>query len=122
MWPCLQSITLHNIDAKSENLDRFFEQHALTLKHVTMETIVLLDGTWTDALEKMSKVLNLKSACVKGYLIGVDPRQHWNLEPDIWAEQSDLQSQENRTREAIQDYLVKGGSCPLHDEVAHLQY
>lgn len=122
VWPCLQSIELENIDATSEHLHRFFEQHALTLKHVTMNTIVLLDGTWIDALEKMSQVLNLKSAYARGYLIGDDPRQQWTLEPDIWASRNDLRSQGNRTSKAIQDYLVKGGTCPLHDEVAHPQY
>lgn len=122
VWPCLLSIVLENIDATSEHLDGFFQQHALTLKHVTIATIVLLDGTWIDALEKMSRVLNLKSASARGFLIGEDPRQRWSLEPDIWAGHNDLRSQGNRTRKAVQEYLVKGGSCPLRDEVAHPQH
>lgn len=120
-WPCLESVALENIDAASENLNRFLEQHASTLKHVTMKTVRLLEGTWIDSLQKMNKILNLKSAYIRGDLLGEDPPQHWVLEPDIWAEYSDLRSQGNRTSKAIQDFLVQGGSCPLIDEDAHPQ-
>ena len=121
VWPCLESIALETIDTTSDNLNRFFEQHAFTLKHVSMRTIVLLDGTWTDALEHMNRILKLKSAYARGALLGKDPPQYWDLEPDIWAEHSDMRSQGNRTSKAIHDYLLEGGSCPLIDEVAHPQ-
>ena len=120
-WPCLESVALENIDAASENLNRFLEQHASTLKHVTIKTIRLLEGTWIDTLQNMNKILNLKSAYIRGELLGEDPPQHWVLEPDIWAGYSDLRSQGNRTSKAIQDFLVQGGSCPLIDEDAHPQ-
>ena len=46
--PCLESVALENIDAASENLNRFLEQHASMLKHVIMKTVRLLEGTWID--------------------------------------------------------------------------
>lgn len=120
-WPCLESITWENIDATSENINCFFERHASTLKHVTMRTMRLLEGTWIETLQKVNKVLNLKSAYIRGDLLGENPPQHWDLEPDLWAEHTDSRSQGNRTRKAIQDFLLQGGSCPLIDQDAHPQ-
>lgn len=120
-WPCLESIALENVDAAPENLNRFFGQHASTLKHVGMKTIRLLAGTWIETLENTSKTLNLKSAYVRGDILGEDPRQYWDLKPGVWTEHSDLRSQGNRTSKAIQDYLVQGGTCPLIDEDTHPQ-
>lgn len=120
-WPCLESVALENIDAAPNNLNCFFEQHASTLKHVAMKTVRLQEGIWVNTLEEMQKTLNLKSAYMRGDLLGENPPQHWDLEPDIWAEYNDLRSQGNRTSKAVQDFLVQGGSCPLIDEDAHPQ-
>lgn len=120
-WPCLACITLENIDAASDSLNRFFERHASTLMCVAMRNIRLLEATWVETLQKMNKVLNLESTYLGGDLLGEYPRQRWNIEPDTWAEDGDLRSQANRTRKAIQDFLVQGGSCPLIDEDAHPQ-
>ena len=62
-------------------------------------------------------MLQLKSAQLKGFLHGVDPYQYWDLD----GTNGGLTAQANRTREAIQNYLVHGGSCPLLDKVAHPQ-
>ena len=121
VWPCLESIALENIDATFDHWVYFFEQHASTLKHVTIKTIVLLDGTWVHALEKMSKILNLKSVYARGDLIGKNPPQHWDLEPDIWAEYSDFRSQKNQASKTIQNYLIESESCPLLDRLAYPQ-
>ena len=119
IWPCLESIALGNIDAASEDFNRFFEQHASTLKHVAMKTIGLQEGTWIATLERMNKVLNLESASMRGRILGEHPPQCWILEQDIWPEY--MQSQAIRTSKAIQDYLVQGGSCPLIDEGTYPQ-
>ena len=86
-----------------------------------MKTVRLQEGTWVKTLEDMQKVLNLKSAHMRGDLFGENPPQHWDLELDTWAEDNDLQFQGTRTRNAVQNFLVQGGSCPLIDEDAHPQ-
>ena len=121
IWPCLESFAIKNVDAAPKHLNCFFEHHASTLKHISMDTIRLVKGTWLETLEKMSKVLNLNSAYIRGEILGENPPQCWNLEPDLWAEYSDLRSQGNRTSKAIQEYLVYGGTCPLIDEDAYPQ-
>ncbi len=121
-WPCLESIALENIDAASETLSRFFEKHASTLKHVAMKHMRLQEGTWVETLERMKKALNLRSAYMRGDILGENPHQHWILAPEIWAEYGDLGSQGNRTRKAIEKYLVRGGdTCPLLDGDMHPQ-
>ena len=121
VWPYLESIALDMVDATFECWNHFFKQHASTLKHVTMRTIILLDGTWIDALEKMSQVLNLKSVYVSGHLIGKNPSQHWYLDAKVNTRSRHVPTQANLTSKAVEDYLVDGGSCPLLDEVAHPQ-
>ena len=120
VWPYLESIAMDCVDATFEDWNHFFKQHASTLKHVTMRTIILRNGTWIDALEKMSQVLNLRSVEASGSLIGLNPSQHWYLGPDVFTIFSTSPTR-NRTSKAVQDYLVEGGSCPLLDEVAHPQ-
>ena len=121
-WRCLESIALEKIDAASETLSRFFEQHASTLKHVAMRDMRLQEGTWVETFERMKKALNLKSAYMMGHILGENPHQHWILEPDLWVEYSDLSPQGARTRKAIENYLVQGGdTCPLLDGDMHPQ-
>ena len=119
VWPYLESIEMDNVDATFEDWNHFFEQHASTLKHVTMRTIVLRNGTWIHALENMSQVLNLTSVYASGNLIGLYPSQSWCLQHDICTRFSRLPNQANRNSKAIEKYLVEGGSCPLLDEIAH---
>ena len=123
VWSYLERIAISNIDATIEDWSHFFKRHASTLKHLTMRNIILQNGSWIDALEKMSQVLNLKSVYATGDLIGEDPSQHWYLGPDVEVEVKvyNMFLQANGTGEAVQDYLVKGGSCPLLDGVAHPQ-
>ena len=120
VWPCLESIAMDCVDATFGDWNHFFKQHASTLKHVAMGTIILRNGTWIDTLEKMSQVLNLRSVDASGSLIGLNPSQHWYLGPNACTIFSTSPTH-NRTSKAVQDYLVKGGSCPLLDEVAHPQ-
>ena len=122
VWPYLESIAMDNIDAMFSDWNHFFKRHASTLKHLTMRTIILRDGTWIDALEKMSQVLNLKSVYAEGHLIGKNPSQDWYLSAYVDTRFRRRPTQEYLTSKAVQDYLVEGGSCPLRDEVAHPQY
>ena len=121
VWPYLERIAISNIDATLEDWSHFFKRHASTLKHLTMRNIILQNGSWIDALEKMGQVLNLKSVYATGDLIGEDPSQRWYLGPDVEVRVNNVFTQANGTGEAVQDYLVKGGSCPLLDGVAHPQ-
>ena len=122
VWPYLESIAMDDVDATFSDWNHFFKRHAPTLKHLTMKTIILRNGTWIDALEKMSQVLNLKSVYAKGQLIGENPSQHWNLNAYVDTRFRRMPTQGYRTSKAVQDYLVEGGSCPLRDEVAYPQY
>ena len=125
VWPCLESISMDNVDATFEEWNHFFERHASTLKHVAMKTINLRNGTWIDALEQMSKVLSLKSVYADGQLFGDNPYQNWWLGHDTCNKYThvsrDKEIQANLTSKAVRDYLLEGGSCPLLDSVAHPQ-
>ena len=119
-WPFLRTVCFENIDTTDRDWVAFFNRHASTLKHVTFKTIRLMDGEWWEVLKDMRKGLQLSSAYVRGQLLGDDPPQCWLLEPDLWAEYSDMRSQGNRTSKAVQDYLMGAeGECPLLDDYAH---
>ena len=67
--------------------------------------------------EKMLKFLNLKDAKFEDSLTGAEPRQYWDLEPDAWHGYDDLQSQTNRTRIAVEKFMVEGTRCPLQQPI-----
>ena len=120
-WPRLRSVSFEYLDVDMEDLLAFFESHCSSLYTLNLITIRLLRGRWAEVLERMHATLSLKSAYVGGKLLGEDPYQTWIVEPSFLVEDDDLSDQGNRTRKAIQDYLVAGGSCPLRDEEAHPQ-
>lgn len=121
-WSCLRNVAFENIDTSDQDWVAFFVRHAPTLRDVTIQTIRLTSGSWPVVLEQMSRALKLETAYFRGDLLSSDPTQRWNLEPALWAEYSDLRDQGNRTRVALGDFLVSGGTCPLLDEEAHPQF
>lgn len=122
VWPDLESIAMDSVDATLGEWNHFFERHASTLKNVTIGTIILRNGRWIDALEKMGQVLNLKSIDAWDHLLGENPSQHWCLRHEGPHRSRDVPTQADLTSKAVRDYLLEGGSCPLLDRVAHPQF
>lgn len=121
-WPSLRVLYLDNIDAADQDWIAFFERHSPTLKHLSFRSIKLLTGGWPEALEHMQKCLTLESACVGEELVSAEyPHKRWLLEPHPHSSRRDVDSQGNRTRMAIESFLVERApdTCPLRDRNLH---
>lgn len=120
-WDFLTSVAFQCIDTDERSWVAFFCRHRDTLREVDFEDIRFLTGEWPSALEGMHNALSLTFARVQGRLAGEDPYQRWELDPLYPASYDDYTCHSNRTREAIEDYLIGWGDCPLHDEDEHPQ-
>ena len=69
----------------------------------------------------MAKILTLESASIRECLLGAELYHRWDLELAIWAWDSDLRDQGNRTSKVVEDYMVQRATYPLLAEVAHPQ-
>ena len=118
-WTCLTILSLECVEIIESDWLGFLERHASTLKELDLRSIELAYGSWVDVLEGTRKLLVLDCVSLSGRLTGISPQQHFELEPDTWASHRDMRSQGNRTREALENYLVSGGVCPLRDEEEH---
>ena len=121
-WPSLHELYLENMDAAHQDWLAFFERHSATLKHLSFRSIKLLSGSWPETLEHMQECLTLKSAHVGQDLISAEyPHKRWLLEPHLHMSHKDMRSQGNRTRVAIESFLVQRATdtCPLRDRVLH---
>ena len=82
----------------------------------------LLTGCWPETLEHMQKCLTIKSAHVGEQLVSTtSPLKRWLLEPRARMSRRDMRSQGNRTRVAIESFLVERATdlCPLRDRMWH---
>lgn len=125
-WDYLASVTFENLDTDEDSWAAFYFRHRKTLRHVGFGNIRLLSGEWASALQRMQQGLRLTSASVLSILRADAPPQCWaflSYDPETGVEiaHDDTRWQCNRTRKAIQDYLLNGGDCPLLDEVQHPQ-
>ena len=115
IWPDLRKVCFEGIDATQKDFVNFFKRHSSTIQSITLRSIRLMNGEWVDLLETMQECLNLKEAYFGYGITGNNPSQYWNLGPYQWASPDDVRFQSNRVRLAIEEYLVKGGSCPLRN-------
>lgn len=120
-WPHLHTIDLDSVDTRQDDWFRFFELHAASLKCLTLASIKLLDGNWPDVLERMQPLLNLEEARFGKDLRAVASNQMWSFEPGY--PDSEVGSvQVDRTRWALEKFMVNGGVCPLRDDETHPWY
>ena len=115
-WPFLKQICLSNFSTTGSDWLSFPQRHATTLRNMTIDYALLMEGSWIDVLEHMQEILTLECANVYYALIAYHPPQHWSLFAS-----EDTSDSNVKTREAIQEFLVKGGTCPLRDKEAHPQ-
>ncbi|KAL8774142.1 MAG: hypothetical protein Q9209_001250 [Squamulea sp. 1 TL-2023] len=121
-WPHLYIIRLDCIDTYEQDWLNFFKRHAKTIKRVALGTIRLMDGNWPDVLENMQNMLELDEVQFRKELIGLEPHlQMWRFDPPGCTSSKDDSVQENRTRWALEKYMIRGGICPLRDPDAHPQ-
>ena len=124
-WCNLRNVDLGCLEAAAGVLLAFFNRHAATLRTLRLQRILLSSGEWTKTLEVMQKGLNLLHVDIDGSLRGADPEQYWDCNPfEMHYEPEDFQAvkdQAVRTKSAIENYLIHGGSCPLFDQEAYPQ-
>ncbi|KAL8847268.1 MAG: hypothetical protein Q9221_007692 [Calogaya cf. arnoldii] len=120
-WSNLHTIKLDSMDTHGSDWVGFFQRHAGSLKHVSLSQIRLLDGKWLDVLERMQRLCKVEEAHFDLDLYGVAPVQKWILDIPDETRIEDDSIQANRTRWALEKFMVEGGVCPLPDEVAHPQ-
>ncbi|MCJ1288599.1 hypothetical protein MMC34_000127 [Xylographa carneopallida] len=67
-WSRLAWLDLRGVETKERYLVDFFQRHAETLKHLTMEDFCLTDSTssWVSVFEQMPEMLDLISADLRG--------------------------------------------------------
>ena len=120
-WNFLTTVDFQCLDTDEDSWVEFCSRHRKTLREVRLEIIRLTSGRWASVLQIMHNILTLTSTTLRGCLLGTDPPQYWPL--DYWGqiEPDDMSHQCNRTRIAVQEYLVDGGNCPLLDEERHPQ-
>ena len=117
-WQHLHTVEFECINTDEDSWIGFFERHAGTLRFLDIGTIRLVSGNWSDVLERMQALLSLEKANMEGHLIGNNPIQWWTLGCDGCKDSS---VQENRTRWALEEFMIRGGICPLRDQEAHPQ-
>ena len=115
-WQRLHTIKLDSVDAHEDDWMRFFDQHAATIKHLSLKMIRLLNGDWADVLRRMQEVLTLDEMHFNYHLYGDEPEQFWSLAPPGYTSSKDDSVQANRLRWALEEFMVHGGICPLLDE------
>ena len=67
-WPFLKAVRLEMIGTSEDDLVAFCSRHASTLKSLHLTNIMLEEGHWFSAFEKMRKVLTLDTMGVAGRL------------------------------------------------------
>ncbi|KAL8831386.1 MAG: hypothetical protein Q9170_005321 [Blastenia crenularia] len=120
-WPHLHTIKLDSVETHEDTWIRFFERHAKTIKHIQLGVIRLVEGEWPYVLERMQQLLALEEAHFQHDLCGDNPEQWWRLDPPGYTSSKDDSVQENRTRWALEKFMVDGGACPLRDEEEYPQ-
>ena len=117
-WPFLRILTLECIETSEEVFLSFFARHR-TLKELVLCAIELSNGQWVDVFEEMRKNLTLEYVWLDHQLTGVNPQQIYPMHPGQYVGTRDMRAQGNRTRDALIEYLIDGGTCPLRDRDKH---
>ena len=120
-WDFLTTVDFQYLEADEDTWVAFCSRHRKTLREIRLEAVRLTSGRWASVLQVMHNVLTLASATLRDSLLGTDPPQYWPLDYRGQIEPDDMSHQCNRTRIAVQQYLVDGGDCPLLDEERHPQ-
>ena len=83
-WGHLERSALRGVGTRKPHLLDFFQRHAETLKHLTMENFCLTDSTcsWVLIFEQIPDILDLNSADLRGSfeIFGSDQWIHMNFE------------------------------------------
>jgi hypothetical protein len=66
-WESLARVCIGMVAAQAEDMVKFFERHAKTLRSISLEDIRLTTGAWSYVFEKMAALLNLEEIILLGY-------------------------------------------------------
>ncbi|MCJ1238019.1 hypothetical protein MMC14_006006 [Varicellaria rhodocarpa] len=79
-WPSLRKVDLSCIETSEDVMIDFFRRHAPTLRHVALDRIKMMHGTWSSALPKLRKMLTLDSVSLSGDMYSREPTEYWYLD------------------------------------------
>ena len=71
-WPALKSVSFEMIGTSEDDLVAFCSRHASSLRSLQLTSIMLDEGEWFSAFDRMRKVLRLDTMGVAGRLEAVD--------------------------------------------------
>lgn len=109
-WRHLESLSLSTISCERQDLVSVLKKHKTTLKMLRLVHICLVSTSWLVLLPQIRKTLRfLEEASIFGELSGLgedtNDRELFDLEhPDAAPDE---------LRDAITEYLLEGGRCPL---------
>ncbi|KAK0723514.1 hypothetical protein B0T26DRAFT_262432 [Lasiosphaeria miniovina] len=112
-WPRLRSLSLGDIEVKTQELIDTLTLHQDTLRRLELHDI-RLSTSWLTFLPNVSELLELDEASIWGdiygarqFALGLVWVEHWDMgEPHLWPDDS--------FRTDLGAYLANGGTCPLN--------
>ena len=96
-WPSLRAVKFAMFVTAEDHFVEFFERHACTIKHVSIDNMSIYPGHWWSVFERIRRVLNLDSVELTGIL-------HCETDSQYFGQASDAKPIKLRTK--IQSYLL----------------
>ena len=107
-WDFLEDVTLSTFDSRAEDLLGFCATHAMTLRKLVLDAIILVEGSWPSTFQEMRRLLRLEYVRVCGDLEASEFDEDWNF--------TMMESHDETTMSrVVQAYLLQGGDGPLLD-------
>lgn len=78
-WSALREIVLRNLQPTGEDLLRFFERHAETLRAVKLGHLKLLQGMWSNVFKEMRNLLKLEECTLVHLWNTSDSLDNWGF-------------------------------------------
>ena len=116
VWPQLRKLELFGISAEQHALVDVIERHTSTLKTLYFGDMHLTTGSWIAAFQEVQMKTNLEKALLAGCLSAAPEGASDPLREEDEAKSYDIQLPEEGAdplREAMTEYLLRGGDCPL---------
>lgn len=119
VWLRLSKVVLSGIETTEDELVEFLEKHRATLRKIRLGNICLTTGEWPHALPRMRSSIQLDYCLLEEFLSSKVPKRNFYLGKIPWKNEENtvkVDRCKNGKIDAINDWFLKGGKCPLTDE------